>query len=128
IYGNSRNRSASRTYIYLEVFPRMKLSKFILAFGTLALAIASAASSYRVTLFQPSYFGGKELKPGDYKIEVAGDKAVIKSGKDLLEAPVKVETSNEKFPSTAIRYANDSGKSRIEEIRFGGTNTKLIFN
>ena len=50
-----------------------------------------------------------------------GDKAVIKAGKDMLEAPVKVETSNEKFPSTAIRYANDSGKSRIEEIRFGGT-------
>jgi hypothetical protein len=106
----------------------MNLSKLIVTFGTLALAIASAANSYRVTLFQPSYVGSSELKPGDYKIEVNGDKAIIKAGKNTVEAAVKVETADEKYPSTAVRYANDSGKSRIEEIRLGGTNTKLVFN
>jgi len=106
----------------------MNLSKLTLAFGTLALAVASAASSYRVTFFQPSVIGGSELKPGDYKIEVNGDKAVIKAGKNTVEAAVKVETANEKFASTAVRYANGDGKNRIEEIRVGGTTTKLIFN
>jgi hypothetical protein len=106
----------------------MNWSKLTLCFGTLALAVASAASTYRVTLFQPSVVGGSELKPGDYKIEVAGDKAVIKTGKNTVEAPVKVETGDEKFGNTAVRYATSDGKARIQEIRLGGTNTKLVFN
>ncbi len=107
----------------------MKLSKLTLAFATLALAIASAASSYRVTFFEPTVIGGSELKPGDYKIEVNGDKATIRAGKNnTVEAPVKVETANEKFSNTTVRYAKADGKNRIEEIRLGGTTTKLVFS
>ena len=34
-------------------------------FALMAFAVASAAETYRVTLFQPSVVAGKELKPGD---------------------------------------------------------------
>ncbi len=105
----------------------MKLSKLLLSFGTLALAIASAASSYRFSLFQPSYFAGKELKPGDYKIQLNGDKATIKVGKQMIEASVKVENGTEKFDETSVRYSDAGGKMTVQEIRLGGTNTKLIF-
>ena len=64
----------------------MKLSKLMLAFATLALAVASAASSYKFSIFQPSTIGGTELKPGDYKVEVNGDKAMIKIGKKTTSA------------------------------------------
>lgn len=104
------------------------MKKLIFGFTTIALAIASAAVHYKVTLFQPSIIAGQELKPGQYKIEVADNKAVVKSGKTVVEADVRVETAGEKYSSTSVRYANADGKFRVQEIRLGGTNTKLVFN
>jgi hypothetical protein len=106
----------------------MKLTKLMLSFGTLALAIASAASTYHFSLFQPSMVGGKELKPGDYKLQLNGDKATIKVGKDTVEAAVKVENGKEKFPETSVRFGTADGKMTVQEIRVGGTTTKLVFN
>jgi hypothetical protein len=92
-----------------------------------ALAVASAAT-HSVTLFQPSIVNGTELKPGDYKIEVKDQTAVISKGKNTVEAPVKIETSDSKYASTSVRYQNGDGKLRVQEIRLGGTKTKLVFN
>ncbi len=64
----------------------------LLGFASAALAVASAASSYNVTFYQPVTINGAELKPGDYKLELKGDNmAVIKQGKTATEAPVKVQ-------------------------------------
>ena len=101
--------------------------KFFLTFAVLALAVASA-ETYRVTLFQPSVVKGKELKAGEYKLNVADQKVVIVSGKNTVEVPVTVETSNQKFDSTTVRYSQEGGKNSIAEIRLGGTKTKLVFN
>jgi hypothetical protein len=103
------------------------MKKVLFAFATLGIAIASAASTYKITLFQPSIIGGKELQPGVYKVEVKDATAVISKGKESVEAPVKTETAESKFGSTAVRYRNGDGKYRIEEIRIGGTTTKLVF-
>ncbi len=105
----------------------MTLSKLMLSFGLFALAVASAASTYRVTFFQPSVVGGAEIKPGEYKIELDGDKAVIKTGNVLVHAACKVENGDQKYANTVVRYSND-GKYQVQEIRLGGTKTKLIFN
>ena len=102
--------------------------KLLLSFGTLALAAASAASSYRITLFQPSIVGGKELKPGEYKVTLKDNKALIAKGKDSVEADVKTETADAKFSSTTVRYSNGDGKYKVQEIRLGGTNTRLVFD
>jgi len=99
-----------------------------LVFTTLALALASAATNYRVTLFQPSLINGTELKPGEYKIELKDNKAVVKGGKSVVEADVKVESAGEKFSSTSVRYTNADGKYKVQEIRLGGTNSKIVFN
>ena len=101
--------------------------KILLSLATLALVTASAASSYRVTLFQPSIVAGQELKPGEYKVTVNDNKAVITRGKESVEADVKTETADAKFSSTTVRYRNGDGKSRVQEIRLGGTNTRLVF-
>lgn len=94
----------------------------------MALAAVASAKTYAVTLFQPTMIGATELKPGDYKIDVQDAKAIIRSGKKQVEAPVKVETGAEKFSSTTVRYQNGDGKYRVQEIRLGGTNTTLVFN
>jgi hypothetical protein len=104
------------------------MKKLMLSFATLALAVASAASSYHFSIFQSSFVAGKELKPGDYKIELNGDKATIKVGKQVLEASVKVESGTEKFSETSVRYGTADGKMTVQEIRLGGTSTKLVFN
>jgi hypothetical protein len=106
----------------------MKLSRLLLSFGTLALAIASAASNYHFTLFQNSVVAGKELKPGDYKLQLNGDKAIIKVGKETVEAAVKVENGTQKFSETSVRFGTADGKMTVQEIRLGGTSTKLVFN
>jgi hypothetical protein len=105
----------------------MSFSKLSVCFATLAIAVASAASNYSLTLFEPSTIGSTELKPGDYKLELNGEKATIKAGKNTVEAAVKVESGSEKFSKTTVKYTTGDGKYRVQEIRLGGTKTTLKF-
>src|SRR5689334_195583 len=109
-------------------------SKFLAAFAILALVVASAGtvpapgSNYRITLSQPSVVKGTDLKAGEYRLSINADKATLSAGKVNVEAPVKVETADEKYRTTAVRYTTENGKAVISEIRIGGTKTRLIFN
>ena len=94
----------------------------------LAMAAVASAKSYSITLFEPSVIGGTELKPGAYTLELKDQKVVIRKGKQMGEAPVKVESADSKFPSTIVRYSNGDGKYHIQEIHLGGTNMKLVVN
>jgi hypothetical protein len=101
------------------------MKTFIVAFATIALAVtAGATTKYNVTLFQRSVVNGTELKPGEYKVEVDGDKAIFKQGKKTFEAPVKSEDTTEKYNSNTVRYLPGD---KVQEIRIGGTHTKLVF-
>jgi hypothetical protein len=100
------------------------MTRFLFSFAGLALVIASAAgSSYRVNLFQSSVVNGTELQPGEYKLEVKQDRAILSRGKQVAEVPVKIETTPQKVGTTSVKYVN----GQIQEIRIGGTNTKLLF-
>ena len=102
------------------------LKKFVVAFGILALAVASA-ENYKVTLSKAATVKGKELKAGDYRVNVENTKCTLVSGKETVEVAVKVETVEKKFDSTAIRYRGAGEKQALSEIRIGGTKTKLVF-
>lgn len=104
-----------------------KTLKFFALFLTVSLMVASAAT-YNVTLFQPSMVSGTELKPGDYKLTVEDGKAMISKGKEKVEAAVKLENGDTKNSSTSVRYINENGKMKVQEIRLGGTNTRVVFN
>ena len=97
--------------------------KILIAFSTLALAVASAASSYSVKLFDPATLNGTQLKPGEYRLELKDNKAVMKLGKQVVEAPVTVENTPSKIATTSVKYVD----GHIQEIRLGGTSTKLVF-
>ena len=100
------------------------VKNILLGFTSIALAVASAASSYNVTFYQPVMINGSELKPGDYKLELKDKTAVIKQGKTVTEAPVKIENDGQKFQRTAVRMNG----TQVEEIRIGGTNTRVVFD
>lgn len=101
--------------------------RLLTAFAVLALAVASA-KTYSVTLFEPSVLAGTELKPGDYQLDLQDTKIVLKGGKQSVESAVKVEKADTKFSATTVRFANADGKLKIQEIRLGGTNLKLLFD
>ena len=101
--------------------------KVLLFFMAAGLA-AAGAKTYTMDLFEPAMFGSTELKPGVYKVEVVDQKATVRNGKLLGECPVKVETVDRKYDTTSVRFLNgDGGKLRIQELRIGGTKTKLVF-
>ncbi len=101
-------------------------NKFMLSFAAAALMVASAAEKHNITLFQPSVINGTELPAGDYRMELDGDKMVLSKGKQKVEASVKTEQADAKFSSTSVRYSNADGKYKVQEIRLGGTNRKLV--
>jgi hypothetical protein len=102
----------------------MKLTKVTLGLATLALGIASAATSYNVKLYDPMWIGGTQLKAGEYKVEMQGDKAVFKMGKSVVEVPATFGTNDKKYASTSFV----SEDSKVLEIDLGGTTSKIIFS
>jgi len=100
-----------------------KAAIFVCLLAGMAFA---GGKTYSVTLYQPSTIGGTELKPGNYKVEVDGDKMLVRNEKGSTEAQVKVESVERKFDNTSVRYNNADGKYKVEEIHLGGTKTKLV--
>jgi hypothetical protein len=106
----------------------MKLMKAVVCFATVAVAFASAADRYTITLSHPATIAGTPLKAGEYKVSVNGEKATISNGKSTVETAVKVESADRKYSSTAIRYATSGEQYMVDEIHVGGTKTKLVFD
>lgn len=104
------------------------MKKLMLVFATFALALATAASSYTVNVGDPTWVAGKELQPGDYKVQIDGNKVTLKSGKNVIEVPGKVESTDRKFDTTAIVSQTENGKLKMSEIRLGGTKTKIVID
>ena len=97
-----------------------------LTIAVLALSGIAQAETYYVTLLKPSVVAGQELKPGDYRVEVNNDKAVISHGKRSVETKVKTEIADKKYSSTTFRYEIDGDKYKVQEIGIGGSKTKLV--
>jgi phage baseplate assembly protein gpV len=102
------------------------MKKAIAVAFALAISAAYAASSYNVVLYKATSINGTQLKPGDVKVEVAGDKVIIKQGKTTVESPVTVENGAQKFYSNSVSYSG-SNPDQVQEIRLAGTSTKLLF-
>ena len=104
------------------------MTKKLIVLFVLAAALVLAGTSYNLKVFDSLSVNGQMLKPGDYKVTVVNNTATISQGKEKVEATVKVEQTNEKFAATSVRYVPENGKNKIQEIRLGGTKTKLIFS
>ena len=100
-----------------------------LAALAMATAWANAAADYSLRINNPAVVAGTELKAGDYRLELAGDKVMIHGKKDTVEASVKMEEVGQKYGGTTVTYAmTPDGKYRIAEIHLGGTKMKVVFN
>lgn len=104
------------------------MKKIVVCLVMCASFLSAAALSSKITLYQPVTLNGVELKPGEYRLRVEGDKLSLQKGKIKAEAQVKTEEAGDKYAATSIRYLNGDGKMRLSEIQIGGTNTKLLLN
>ena len=103
------------------------MKKALAVMFALGISVAYAASSYHVTLYKATTINGTQLKAGDVKLELQGDKVVIKQGKTSVESSVTVQNGANKFEATSVGYVGDSLNNQVQEIRLGGTTTKLLF-
>ena len=103
------------------------MKKVLAVMFVIGISAAYAASSYHVTLYKATTINRTQLKPGDVKLELQGDKVVIKQGKTSVESSVTVENGARKFDASSVGYVGDSSNNQIQEIRLGGTTTKLLF-
>src|SRR5678816_3391136 len=103
----------------------MKLSRLIVMAS--AITVLAQAADRRITLLDPCVIAGTKLNPGEYKVQIDGEKVKIYSPKQSVETTAKIETGAEKYNSNALGYEPGDGPHRIREIRLGGTNTKIVF-
>jgi hypothetical protein len=97
----------------------------IVLIAAAAMTASAATKSYRVNIPTPAWVGTTELSPGSYKVEVEGDKAVLRNGKTAVEIAVKVESGSYKHSHTAVAFAKEDSKQVLREIRVGGTTTTI---
>lgn len=103
------------------------LKKIAITLVAAGAIVASAASgTFKISIFQDSVVDGKQVKAGDYKVEMKDNNtAVLKHGKEVVELPAREETAPSKFDTTELQYTNNND---LQEIRVGGTNTKIVFS
>jgi len=99
------------------------IKKSLLGLVILGLAVANAATSYKVLFSRDVVVNGATLKAGEYKVQLSEGTATLKQGKTVVEAPVKLENNAEKFRTNGLKLT----EGELDEIRIGGTHTRVVF-
>lgn len=108
----------------------MKLKSLFLA-GVLSVFTMSIAmaKTYDVALVSPTKAGSLQLKAGQYRMSVSGNKVTFTdvTTQKSLTTEVKVENVDQKFNDTRVNTANEGGTPVVKDIELGGSKTKLDF-
>jgi hypothetical protein len=113
-----------RELLFMKTFTtRLFCISTLVTLAMAALGIAFAATPYELTLLDTFSVGKAELKAGDYKVEMQGDKAVFTTGKKTVSIPATLGKSDQPFASTVFV----SQKSKLKEIDLGGTQDRILF-
>ena len=108
----------------------MKLKTLVLA-GVLAIFTMSLAfaKTYDISFSSPTKVGSVQLKAGDYRMSLNGNKATFTDVQTLknFTTDVKVENTDKKFDDTKVNTTSDGGTTVVKEIEVGGSKIKLDF-
>src|SRR6266480_1461967 len=110
------------------------LTKFVVAFGIVALATSFAgsipvkAAIYHVMLSEAATVNGTALQAGEYRVVVNAAQVTFLIGKESHEVAAKVETAEKKFSDNQVMYVRKGDQNTIKQICFGGSKTTLNFN
>jgi hypothetical protein len=113
----------------------MRVSRNIFSLGAASLlltggAVAAGASKGTLHLFENVTVQGKQLAPGDYKVEWNGEgpnvQLSIEQGKQtVVSVPARVTPVNEKNPSDGYASKQEGGQNVLSEVFFHGKTFEL---
>jgi len=107
------------------------IKKSLLLIGVVSLSTLAFAGtkSYDIVLRTPTKAGAVMLPAGDYKVSLAGSKAVFTDPRTRKEVStdVTVKTAPRKFDHTAVDSSKQGATDRIEAIELGGSTTEIDF-
>jgi len=109
----------------------MKLKSVLLA-AVLALVTLSLANAktYSISFSNPIKVGSVQLKAGDYKLQVEGNKATftnVKSHETFSTDAAKVESVDKSYENTRVDTSTDNGATVAKDIEVGGSKIKIDF-
>ena len=97
----------------------------LLALLTLSLA---SAKTFKFSLPEIAQAGDVQLKPGEYRLQVDGSKAVLmdKDGRPI-DVNAKVETADYELSYTAVCFSRADGTTRIQAIYLENRRSRVVF-
>ena len=110
---------------------RMKTNSFVRSLALLAaLAVAVPAFakpfSKTINIAQTAKLGKTELKAGEYRLAIDGNKATVQKGKEVVaESEGRWEDRSTKSNYDSV-LVNETGK--VLEVRFAGQNRVFVFS
>jgi hypothetical protein len=97
----------------------------LLAASALALPVFAEPISKTVTFAEPVTVNGTQVKPGDYKVVVDGNKVTIEKRHNVIvQTDARVEQRNAKYPTTSVVH---DANGAVREIDLGGGNQAIVF-
>jgi hypothetical protein len=91
-----------------------------------SLVLLAAAALAVPTFGKNAKIGKADLKAGEYKLMIDGDKATVEKGKSVVaESAGRWEDRDSKAPNNTLLIGEDG---RVKEVRFAGKSRVFVFN
>ena len=109
----------------------MKTNSFvrgIALFAAIAVAVPAFAKPFAktISISQTAKLGKSELKAGEYRLEIDGNKATVQKGKQV------VAESEGRWEDRSVKSAYDSlllgENGQVREVRFAGQTRVFVFS
>jgi hypothetical protein len=124
-------RGAADSMLVERKLTRMNTNSFVRGMAllaALALAVPAFAKPFTktITFSQTAKLGKSELKSGEYRLEIDGNKATVQKGKQV------VAESEGRWEDRSAKSAYDSvllgENGQVKEVRFAGQTRVFVFS
>ena len=124
-------RTAADSILFERKLTRMKSNSFVRSMALLAaiaLAVPAFAKPFAktISIAQTAKLGKSELKAGEYRLEIDGNKATVQKGKQV------VAESEGRWEDRSTKSAYDSiligENGQVREVRFAGQMRVFVFS
>jgi hypothetical protein len=109
----------------------MKTNSFVRSFALLAAVALSVPAfakpfSKTINIAQAAKLGKSELKSGEYRLEIDGNKATVQRGKQVVaESEGRWEDRSAKSPYDSVLLGENG---QVKEVRFSGQTRVFVFS
>jgi hypothetical protein len=122
---------AADSILFERKLARMKTNSFVRSMALLA-AIAVAVPAFAkpftktISITQSAKVGKSELKAGEYRLEIDGNKATVQKGKQVVaESEGRWEDRSSKSEYNAVLIGENG---QVREVRFAGQARVFVFS